>query len=234
MCGDLYIHAHWGSRKESIEKCADRLTSFLGTLAHCDDRMQNWFELGKSRRHALRKRLDSASRAQVLALLDRGRLWTDYSRELIEDGGFGVHLWNGSAEGGEIGLSILCGSYETVMPAHNSVVIDLPKRLGEFANGNHSLKVVAAVAKAWEPDWVELVSNASVESRPYTAGKPFVDWMLYLPTIDMNTDKMPPSASFHRVDNLGTIVVVQDTPIDPANRTHTKTVSRVAAALGLG
>ncbi len=74
--------------------------------------------------------------------------------------------------------------------------------------------VLAAVANAWEPDWAGVMSDEAMQRRKFDAGKPFVDWMLYIS--DKWLPKVPtfePPATADR-PAAGTIIVVQEEPPD--------------------
>ncbi len=228
----FYLGAYWSNRKESAKECADRLLLFLEALTQCDDCLAHWFGLGRSKKDALRKRVDVANRDQLLRLVNRGRNRADADGSVIEDLGFQFGLWNGADDDHSIGLSIGCGGYAPRIP--NSVVIDFPRDLGPLKDADKTRAVLTAVAQAWEPEWAGVQSDEATESRPFETGQPFVDWMIY-----MSRDLLPRSSTFHppnraiALGNLGTIVVTQDEVPDPTSPEHVRNIDRARNALGL-
>lgn len=229
MSHDLYIGAYWGPRRESMEKCADRLLCCLRGISHCNDVFKRWFEKGRSRKSALKKEVDLESREQILRLLQSGRHRRDLDKSIIDDLGFHVEIWNGAEEKKAVPFSAICGSYNINPNLSNAVVLDLPEDFGEVAEKECCTELLAVVARAWEPEWAGVISRASRDSRPFDS--PFVDWMVYVNHRDVDQSKLPSTAYVHVIDRLGTIVVVQDRPIDPANPIDLSNVKKVSAAV---
>jgi len=157
----FYLGAYWWNWKESVEEGLDRSVGFFQELASCDESLAHWFQLGRSRKDALRRPVDLADRKGLLRLWKRG-----------------IELWNGAEDDQSIGLGISCGGYTPRVP--NSVVINLSRDLGPLAAPDKIQSVLVAVAQAWEPEWAGVRSHEATESRPFETGKPLVDWMLYL------------------------------------------------------
>jgi Immunity protein 52 len=207
------VGAYWGSRRESVEQCADRLQRFLASLADCDPRLATWHEKGRSQKEALEKRINVADREHLLDLLSRGRNRRDVGRSVIEELGFNVALWNGGDEQNESALSVTCGLHATTPNANaglsNAVVLSMPRDLGDLGRADSMARVLAAVAQAWEPQWAGVMSRDAMSTRNFNAREPFVDWMIYVPR---HIDVVPAPSSVVQVPALGSILVTQPTP----------------------
>jgi len=228
--GDWYIGAYWGPRKESAHMCAERLASCLNDLAAVSKVFAAWYEKGKSRRNALRRTVEPTQDALV-DVLNAERNRRDLSKAVIDELGFRVGLWNGASEEQAASLSISCGMYAQNEYLWNAVVLNFPERLGDLGKKEPALKALLAIVRAWEPEWAGVMSHSSIETRLFTPGSPFVDWMIYLRRDDINRSRVPPSASVVNVDDLGTIIITQDVPVDANNQEHVQNIQVVEAAI---
>jgi hypothetical protein len=208
----FFVGAYWPSRKESVEQCAERLRKFFVALAATDPVLATWFETGRSRKQALEKPAHIGDQSYLLGLLDRGRNRRDVGRTVIEELGFRVGLWNGGNGENAIELGVKCGLYWTSSNPNaslsNYVTLDLPKDLGELKQAERMSTVLAAVARAWEPDWAGVMSKDAMNARAFDARIPFVDWMVYLPR---KIDGLPAPASVTQLEK-GSLIVVQPDP----------------------
>jgi hypothetical protein len=213
MNSRYFLGAYWPSRRESIVECADRLAKFLSALADCDPDLATWYEQGGARKGASELRARIEDKDYLLDLLDRGRSKRDVGRDVIEELGFRVGLWNGGSGDRESGLSITCGLYwESANPnagLSNSVVLQLPKSLGTLSEAKNMARVLTVVAEAWEPAWAGVLSRAAMRARNFDPALPFVDWMAYVPS---EIDQVPSPSTVLRLAGLGSIIVVQTTP----------------------
>jgi Immunity protein 52 len=204
------LGAYWDARKEAAEDCADRLQRFLASLADCDPRLAAWYEKGRSQKEAREKPVAISDREYLLDLLNRGRNRRDVGRSVIEELGFNVGLWNGGDEQNESGLNVSCGLDATPNAGlSNAVVLSLPRNLGDLGNAESMARVLAAVARAWEPQWAGVMSRDAMSTRNFSARVPFVDWMIYVP---QQIDVVPPPSSVIEVPGLGSILFAQPTP----------------------
>ena len=208
---EFMLGAYWKPRPESIEQCADRLLACMTEIRECDPVFAHWYQTGRSRKDALKHEIDVQNRAEVTALLDKGRNRNFYE-EAIENLGFGVGIWNGGNPGKEVGLGVHCGMYR-ISPdpkggLSNCVTLSFPEDLGELSDSIKVSRILSVVASCWEPDWAGVFSHAAMNTRDWER-KPFVDWMVYIPT--MIADVPPPSAVTH-FPNGGSLIIVQPTP----------------------
>lgn len=230
---DLYLGAYWGPRRENVGQCADHLTSFLHGLRDCNETFDQWFEKGKSRKNSLASPFDFRSREETFQLLESGRSKRDLDQSTIDDLGFRVSLWNGRTATRSSTISISCGIYADNPHLRNSVVIDFPDDVDCLADKDQCFQVLKCVAETWQPDWAGVISRTSRKARPFNPTVPFVDWMVYVNQIGMFSSKLPVTATTVELEGKGTVVIVQDHPIDPTNPTDLLNVKAVSAALNL-
>jgi len=233
MSDDFYVAGYWGPRRESIVECAERLTRCLSFLAECNELFAAWYDKGKSRKDARARQVYPAQREQVLAILEKGRHWTDVPRTLMEDLGFSVGLWNGTSDETASSFRTHCGCYSDVKGLWNNALVEPPGRITAFATVTMMCGILKALITAFEPEWGGVIDGDSRDARNCPIGRPVVDWIFYINRLDIDLSKLPPSASIQPVENLGTIIVVQDRPIDPTNPQDLQNIKMVEAALGL-
>lgn len=224
----------WRPRRESIDVCAQRLHRFFMQLCESSPRFEHWFRGANSKKKAMERPVDVHDLAVMTELLLKGRNRTDAGKKVIEELGFRVSVWNGAREyEDEAGASIGCGAYCKVaaLAYPNSVSVRFPKDLREFADWRQMYKIMKFTAKVWEPDFLTVFSRDAADARESTY--PFVDWMLYLSQDHYQLPKSPPAAHVEQIDNLGTLIVVQDELPDPANEEHNQNIHQVRLALGL-
>jgi hypothetical protein len=221
---EFCLAAYWPGRSESVEDCAGRLAFLLEELATVDPFVANWYEAGARKKGT--KQIDAANPERLLKLL------TAHSGK-AESTAFHVELSNGSKNGDAIDLRIACGSRSERVG--NSVELVFPAGLAPLASVEKMSAVLAAVVRAWEPEWAGVQSREALQLRPVEAGQPFVDWMLYL-----CRERCPNGATLHHParlhalgGRLGVIVITQDEPPDPRNPEHLANIERARMALGL-
>jgi hypothetical protein len=112
----MFVGAYWTQREESKEVVAERIATFLTTLAENFERFATWFSKAKSRAAALRSPLTIDS-AAVMSKLSVNR--RDDNRQPIPELGFRLALWNGD----DASFSATMGSYSSFVG--NSVVLDI-------------------------------------------------------------------------------------------------------------
>jgi hypothetical protein len=145
MQGDAYYAAaHWGARAEPPSECALRWSGLLGELAQVDPVFSKWFVVSTRQ---------PVGRSVAVDQLEHNH--ADVGGAPIVDLGVSLSLWNGSQDTTACKVRGTCGCYH---PRVNNVcMLSLPRPgdarqrlLGE----DKRLKIVLAMAHAWEPDWV--------------------------------------------------------------------------------
>lgn len=219
MPKSYFLAAHWPARCESMEQCALRLRGYLTALAACGPPFDTWFEKGWTRKAALAKPIHAGDFQRLAKLVDRGWMRQEIPpRKIIEDGGCSISAWNGRENREAIAVRVSCGRDTKYLV--NSVLLDLPREMGEWTDAGRLSQVLAATAATWQPRWGAVMSERARDFHTFDAATPFLDWMLYLcddwlPSVP----PLPPTATATRVADCGTLFVSQSAPThltDPA------------------
>jgi hypothetical protein len=228
------MHGLWRPRQESVEECAQRARQFFKGLRASSPRFKQWYLPGTSKKKSLERKVDVRNLDTLTKLLLKGRNRTDIGRQVIEELGFSISLWNGAKQyDDEAGVSVFCGAYCDVagMPTPNNVSVDFPPALNELSDWRRMAAVLSSVANAWEPNYLEVSSSAAKRARTFT--RPFVDWMFFVSKGMYLLPESLDAVHVEHIGNLGTIVVVQEEPPDPENEEHNRNIARVRSALAL-
>jgi hypothetical protein len=224
------LRAYWGPRKETIDKCADRLGQFLARIAVRSDSLAAWFEKSRSRRKATEKAIDSGKDG-LMDLLRRCQNREDTTGDVIEDLGFHVALWNGRRGKEVSSLSIKCGMHCSVPGVgFNCVLLNLPEDLGTLANGVAMAQLFADTVESWEPERATVCSELAVDNRGFDARRPFVDWMVYVAELKIAATSVPDAADVRQVAS-GTMIVVEDGPENAIASEHLHKVVQIENAI---
>lgn len=224
--------AYWQPRKESVLACADRLGRYLTTLSTCDPAFTDWYERGRPRRKSLEARVDFKNESYLVDLLERGRHRRDVGEGAMEDLGFCIGLWNGGRLAKMTGLSVTCGLYATTAGlGGNCVILDLPEDLGDLRQSKQMANVLVATATSWEPEWAGVFSVDAMNKRDYNPSVPFIDWIVYVSHKLAPAPLAIPSAKV--IDDMGTLVVVEQGLEGGESLGHLQQVKAIEAALGL-
>ena len=199
-----FAGAYWGARKESPGECARRIEQLLLALARVDPAFAQWFQLGKSRKDALKRPIEPRlSELERLVLKGRDRTF--------EDLGFSLGGWNGVGDDYDAaGFTIHCGSYTDVVV--NACVFDLPSR-GPNANRILTSSVLSSLvrcmATAWEPDSAGVMSSSHL--RMVDKGAPFAvlpGWVTYLARHRGTVPPLPAPVRIEPVEDKGTLIIL--------------------------
>ncbi len=222
------MNAYWGSLRESVEECSDRLESFLLSVAEIDPLLASWFEPGDSRKSALESKVEPRPE-YLLDLLVAGRDRDDLTGAVIQDLGFNFDVWNGQET--EIALSIHCGSWcPQVSP--NSVILSLPdvddpSMLSLYGPGS-ALALVRAAIIAWSPSRVAWFGRKLKKAQGAKIGEVVVGWATYLSAERLaRVERLPDDVQTEAIAD-GIIITIGD---DPTN-VPLDTVMAVREALG--
>jgi hypothetical protein len=216
-----------------MDECADRLLGFFDMLTECDSRLAAWYGLGRSRKEALKKRIDVTSRAGILGILERGKHRGDIGRAVIEDLGFTFCLWNGAQEPCTADMSVSCGAYPPAdVSVLNCVAIDLPEELGPLADSKCMAQVLAIMAEAWHPDWGGVFSRIAATARDFKITWPFVDWMAYASEqLVPIPPHLPPPAEVRTLPGLGILIIAREDPNAGTESERSAAAVQIEAAL---
>jgi hypothetical protein len=208
MMQKFILGAYWNARRESLDDCAEKVSRFFERLAKVDPLLGHWFERGRSRRDALERRIDTVDIEGLRDLLLKGRNRRDIGRDVIDELGFKLSLWNGADEDEtEASINIYCGSYSEHVG--NSIVLDLPYQSEDLEWVARADALLALAAETWQPEWAGIMSKKAMRERDFDADHPFVDWMIYVPR---PIESVPQPGHVEALKDLGSIIVVQPNP----------------------
>ena len=202
------LGAYWDARADSLEKCTEDAARFLARLAEIDPLLASWYERGRSRKDALERKVDILDAQKLQGLLLAGRNRRDVDREVIDELGCKLSLWNGAdEEEAEATVSIHCGAYSARIG--NSVIIDLPYQSESSEWVGKASSLLALTAEVWQPNWAGIMSKKAMRERDFDGDNPFVDWMVYVPR---KIASVPSPGRVEELNGLGSVVVVQPDP----------------------
>ncbi len=202
------LGAYWDARPDSLENCTENAGRFFAGLAEIDPLLAHWYERGRSRKDALERQVDTSDTQKLQDLLLKGRNRRDVGREVIDELGFKLSLWNGaSEEEAEASVSVHCGAYSERVG--NNVLIDLPYQSEGLKWVENASSLLALVAEIWRPKWDGIMSKKAMRERDFDGDYPFVDWMVYVPR---SVASVPAPGRVETLSGLGSIVVVQPDP----------------------
>lgn len=228
---DIYIGAYWSPRQESVSSCASRAKKMFSSLASHSAVFSRWYELGESRKDALKRSVDTNNTDKIAEFLQKGRGRRDDDKSIIEDLGFRIGLWNGENDQFSASISIRCGLYVANPNLSNSIVVNLPSTLDILANWETMLSVFSSIVEAWQPDYGGVIDRRSRDTRNYIPHIPFVDWMVYIAGKEVALSNISKPSVVHKVEQLGWIIVVQAEPVQFDNPDHLRNVRAVESAL---
>ena len=208
MAKGYFLGAYWPARRESVDECADRLAAFLDDLRACGEPFAKWYPHANSRAESLRKGAEGWNGDRLRDLLNNGRNRYDTTKEVIEDLGFRVGFWNGEGKERSISISVTCGLYA---PANlsNCVYFRLPDDVAGIGGKVVIARVLRSVVTRWNPAWAGVMSEDAKDQRNFPAKEPFVDWMVYVPTL---VEGVEPPSCVMTLPGFGSIVIVQPDP----------------------
>lgn len=221
---DIYISAGWGPRRETLSRCAERLCRFLTALSKEGKLFSKWYRT-INRKNEAKREVDFRNIEELSRILKPHT--GDPRHELGYIGG----LWNGDWLG--VGLTVVCGQCTTHPGLGNDVVVDLPRNLGKLKNPKKLADTLATIVRAWEPEDGGVISSSSRDKRDLDTEVPFVDWIFYGSKKLYRFDSVPSEVSSFPVDNLGTILVLRDRPVDYGNPEDFRLIRSVEKAIGI-
>lgn len=218
-----YAGAYWGPRKETPEECARRAEAFMAAIANVDPAFSQWFEQGRSRKDALKRRIEPSGEA----LEKRVRRGRDRQFESL---GYSVWAWNGATDDYDsCGFHFYCGGYSEGQS--NNCVVNLPIR-GPNAERMLSVPVltglVRSMALAWEPESALATSNMHRDVvTPHGTSKTFVGWIMYFPHSRGRVPPLPAPVRIEPVEDKGTLIVLTPERLTAENPEHVELGKRV-------
>jgi hypothetical protein len=156
VVGRVLVRAFWGPRPQSADEGAAAIVVTLRGLAGLDgERFGRWFDLGRSRRDALRREI-AVDPVAVRAFRTRNQ----ENGRVFEDLGWSFYAWNGAGRDDET-LSFNCNFSVTSPVVRNRVVFRLPPEW-EHDLG-HARQALDLVVGAWRPERATVWNADGVE-----------------------------------------------------------------------
>jgi hypothetical protein len=217
-----YVGAYWDARREEVGECARRAELFLHMLAQCDASLGQWYPIGRVRRGAQRLLVKTDDRQELEKLLLRGRNRATSNRSVVEELGFGLHVFNKSPEAGRTYLDISCGVYAKWV---SNVCLLVPPSRGEISERLLTVPVLAQVmecmVKAWDPDCGVVASDNAIDLIPQTEKWDVrVGWLTYFARRLGTVPPLPAPVSIKPVGELGTLVILTPERFTVSNPEH--------------
>jgi hypothetical protein len=230
-----YAGAYWKMRREEVGDCARRAELFFHMLARCDASLSQWYRSGRVARGSPGHPVQVNYREELEELLLHGRIRTDLHKQVVEELGFSLHVWNQRPDAKATKLDISCGGFtETV----SNVCLLKPPSEGEAAERMLSLptllQVLTCMVTAWDPDWgVVNSSRALMELAPNAPqGEAAVGWVTYFARRRGTVPPLPAPVRIEPAASLGTLIILTPERFTASNPEHMALARRVRELLG--
>ncbi len=228
-----FLGAYWFDRKESVEQCTERVLRCLAELGKCDTAYSRWFNGGQSRKQALEREVDITSET-VKELLLRGRNRKDIGKEVIEDMGFSMSLWNGGEDCQSVGFRVHCGAYTGNLSLGNSCVVNLPSDgppSERLLRVDTLLCLMRAVVESFDPDWATVMPDALLKTLKFDSKNPAVGWLFYAADRVLRLPRFSATTRVVSIPSRGNVVVTSEEPFSTQRPEHLQARDAVQAAI---
>lgn len=203
---DIYLY--WGPRPEPVDACAERYARWLQDLGSIEPIFEKWFQLGRSRREALKKPV-IATTEHLEQLLADSPSFPDMSA------GWDETFWApGTVKWEDAQVAVYCG--DDSPHGLNTAHLDLPgagPAAERIASRDVMLRLFQCSVRAWEPH------DGLVRSFQYWKTLPerapdvlWGGWMVYFSREAGRVPPLPVPAEIVPVDDLGTIIIFTPEP----------------------
>ncbi|WP_428263663.1 Imm52 family immunity protein [Haliangium sp.] len=214
--------AYWGSRKESIEQCTERLTRFMTQIGRLSPHLRDWHE---------DSRLIEKTPERLRRLLEEGRNRDETpQRRILANLGFRIFfLWAGDHPDGDIAImTVHCGAYGEYCSVNNAILRSLPE---SWLDVDLAVELMRVMVTCWSPAHAAVCSPDALAAVGGQAEIPVVDWVFYH-RLQRTGELSPPSRVAFELDG-GECIVVQDSPIRPESPEDRARVLALSRQLGL-
>jgi hypothetical protein len=226
-----YMGGYWGPRKETPLESARRAELFFHMLARCDPMFTQWYRGGRGAPRTLPGYPVRPDAAEWEQLFLRGRLRTDVDKEVIEEFGFGAHVWN--AKGSQWSrIQLHCGSYSR---GSGNVCLFYPPEEGPLRErvlrAPLLAEVLTSLAIAWDPDYAMFISSEMLELVRKGKWEVRVGWLTYLSRRLGTLPPLPAPVRIEPVGTLGWLLVLSPERMTASNPEHVAFTARVRELL---
>ena len=218
---NFYIGAYWNDRQEPLASCAMKASAIFTRLAQANLIFSEWFELGRSRRDALRKvvRTDQHS-LQSLMMEDRSK--NDSGDVIFPGQGYSLYLWNGRKDGEDAAnINLQCGAFGPY--SVNRCLIRLPA--GEETRC-HIMQVsilidnLHNIVNILQPESGGIYSSEYNQLAPIKTRVPAIGWIMYLPVNPATIPALPMPARVLPSGEQGAFIILTEERFSVYNPTH--------------
>ncbi|MFL5344025.1 MAG: immunity 52 family protein [Hyalangium sp.] len=223
-----YAGVYWGARGEDVGACAQRAELFFQMLAQCDATLGQWYRAGRVARGAPGHPMHTENREELKDLLLRGRSRTDLDKQIMEDLGFGLRVWNQQPDVSSTKVSLRCGA--STEAVSNVCLVNLPSEgeaVERILTAPGLARILRCMATAWDPDWgiatsTKARARMSVDEQDADAG-----WLMYFARRRGTVPLLPAPVRIEPVGTLGTLVILTPERFTASNSEHLALGQRV-------
>ena len=230
MQEDYYLGAYWGPRQETALECARRAELFFHMLARCDPAFTQWYRAGRGFPRELPGWPVRPEVKELEALFLKGRNRTDVGKEVVEELGFSLMVWNAKKDAIHVHLD--CGGYSPwggnsclLRPLWPSTVWERLVRSPVLA------EVLTRVVTAWDPDYAIVSSTEMVDLIKKRKWERRVGWLTYLSRRLGTLPPLPAPVRIEPVGKLGWLLTLSPEPMTAGNPEHVALTARVRELL---
>ena len=229
---NYYIGAYWDDRQESLMSCAMKASAIFTHLTHVNSIFSEWFELGKSRRDALRKivRTDQHS-LQSLMMEDRSK--SDSSDVIFPGQGYSLYLWNGRKDGEDaVNINLQCGAFGPY--SVNRCLIRLPageESRCQIMQVSILIDILNNIVDILHPESGGIYSSEYNHIAPIKTRVPAIGWIMYLPVKSVTIPALPMPTQVLPLGVQGAFIILTEERFSVHNPAHVELAGQVATIL---
>jgi hypothetical protein len=231
MRESYYVGAYWGARKETALECARRAELFFHMLARCDPSFTQWYRAGRGFPRELPGYPVHLEVKELEELFLRGRNRTDFGKNVIEDLGFRLHVWNAKKECTRLELH---GGAYSPLGAGNLCLLEPPTQgavTERLMRAPVLAEVLTCMATAWDPDYAMATTFEMVERVKKRNREVRVGWLTYLSRRLGPVPPLPAPVRIEPVGTLGWLLVLSPERMTASNPEHVAFTARVRELL---
>ncbi len=227
-----YIGAYWHDRQEPLESCARKASAIFTHLREASPIFSEWYELGRSRRDALRKSVRTDQQSLQLLMM-KSRSETDNGDAVFPELGYSLYIWNGKKDGEDAAnINIQCGSYGPY--SVNRCLIHLP--VGEETRCQIMqvpilTDILLNIINIFEPKAGGIYSGKYNQIEAIKAKVPVIGWIMYLPVNQENIPALPKPAKVLSLGERGVFIILTEERFSAHNPAHVELAGQVATIL---
>jgi hypothetical protein len=154
MLEPINVLIQWPHRKESGERCAEKLSATIDILEAYSSIFASWAAMPRTlaQRQSC-KPIDHTDKKILLDLLLKGQSKTDAPpRAIISELGFSAQLWNLNEGDTYASITVFCGSYAKNVP-YNSVSISIRRFYPPLLTSSDLIMIMKKLLFIWEANF---------------------------------------------------------------------------------